>query len=149
MLMSTLAFANDGHYIKLGVGVDDDVSSVKFGAIGYQAPLISLFDYQLEGGAFTNKNELSHLTEFVGASIGVSVSTQSGLYSKFFSGPALLSHKDSRLSSVFEFNNDVEFGLSDAKGTSIGVCFKHMSNAGLVFPNYGRDFGLVKLQFTF
>jgi len=147
LLASVNCNAYEGTFFKYGVGLNEDIKTVKTFTLGYQAPLFAIFDYQLEGGMFNDSKQTQGLIAFSNVSIGVSTFTTSGIYAKIFFGPALISQTDTRLSSIFEFNHDLEFGFVDKKGLSIGVNYKHMSNAGIVLPNYGRDLLLLKIQF--
>lgn len=150
LLIPLNSFAGSGGtYWKFGLGIDSPSTSTKIIATGYQGPLWHVLDYQLEVGMFNDNNQSQGLIGFMGASVGVSVVTHSGFYSKLFAGPALITQTDSRLSSILEFNEDLELGLINDSGVSIGADLKHMSNAGLWPPNIGRDFLLLKVQIPF
>jgi hypothetical protein len=150
ILLSTTSYAeDDGSYFKFGVGIDNSLGLTKMIAGGYQGNLIGFFDYQLETGAFLDNSQPQGLIGFGGASLGISAKTNSGFYAKVFTGPSLITQTDTRLSSILEFNDDIEFGLMDRRGVHIGANFKHMSNAGFWPPNIGRDFMLIKIQIPF
>lgn len=149
ILLSVNCFADEGTFWKLGVGLDGNFGTAKLLSGGYQGPLAGIFDYQLEAGAFQDAYSSAGMIGFGGTSIGISVQSQTGVYAKVFAGPALLTNTDERLSSVFEFNDDLELGIRDSRGISIGLDVKHFSDAGLTSPNLGRDFLLLKVQIPF
>lgn len=150
LLMPINSFSADLGFMKLGSGLDsNNWFSTKILSVGYQSHLIGLFDYQLETGMFNDLYQPQGLIGFVGASVGVHVDTSSGFYAKLFFGPSAVTQTDTRLSSIFEFNDDIEVGLKDARGVSVGINFKHLSNAGFVLPNLGRDFLILQLQLPF
>jgi hypothetical protein len=56
-------------------------------------------------------------------------------------GLAFVSTPDSMLGGSFpQFNGDLYIGLRDKRGNGIGIQLEHISSAGLVKPNTGRDF---------
>lgn len=56
-------------------------------------------------------------------------------------GLATISDPDSYLGGNFpQFNGEVYAGVRDMYGNGIGVKYEHISSAGLVQPNVGRDF---------
>lgn len=138
--------AGYGTYFKYGLGLNGGTTDMKTFAFGYQSPLGLVFDYQLEGGMYVDNTEAQGLIGYINADVGLSVISKSGIYAKIFFGPALITQPDDRLSSILEFNHDLEAGFVDKRGVSLGVNYKHMSNAGLFPPNLGRDMLLLKLQ---
>ena len=153
MLISHYAIAQDQtpdqpstYYLKFGGMLNEPVlTQNKLLAVGYQAPLGKLFDYQLEVGTF-NDNISDFKTVYGGPSLGLSVGGDSA-YVKAFCGPVFVSYTDQHLSTPIEFNTDFEIGIKDRRGVNIGVGYKHMSNAGTVGPNIGRDFVYIKVGF--
>jgi hypothetical protein len=148
LLLSSTSLA-DGGYLKYGIGVNDTPGATKAIFTGYQADITKVFMYQLELGGYRDNNQSQDLIGVVSASIGVNTESNSGFFLKVFFGPSLISQGDSRLSGNFQFNNDLELGIKGFNDFSIGLDFKHISNAGLVPPNQGRDFLLLKLQFAY
>lgn len=141
LLLPTITLADDGQkFIRLGLGMDSTtLPSTKMVSAGYSNKLTSIFDYKLEGGAFDDINESQGPIAFGGPSLGISTKTKAGAYGKVFFGPALISQTDSRLGGIFEFQTDLELGLTDYRGVSLGVSFKHISDAGITSTNLGRD----------
>lgn len=57
-----------------------------------------------------------------------------------------ISNPDSQLGGHFpEFNGEFYLGLRDKKGAAIGLQYEHISSAGIVMPNQGRDFVTLQL----
>ncbi len=148
-LLTTPALADGGTYLKVGVGLNSDPSSVRTLFVGYQRPLTQLLFYQLELGALKDNHDAYGIRVLTSASIGVSTVSSSGIYIKVFFGPSFLSHPDDRLSGHFQFNNDFELGIKGTNDISIGLNYKHISNAGIVMPNLGRDLLLIKIQLPY
>ena len=114
----------------------------KIFTLGYQAPLSPIFRYKLEGGAYIGDGS----SPFFGPSLGVG--TGSGaFYAEYFLGPSILFIPDGRLTSWYQFNHDLGFGIHGDNGVSMGVNYKHLSNAGLEGANLGRDFLMLKIGF--
>lgn len=139
ILFSTLAYAD---HIDLSFGPSlNGGTNPKFAALGYE----KVFDpgsLLLECGAM-----------FAGPPIGMCslvlsarVETPTGLFVRMGVGPALVTRTDDRLSSIGEFNIQGAIGFSQG-GWDIGLGYRHYSNAGLVPPNFGRDFwgGLIEI----
>ena len=146
IFLSVSAFAEQHTYFKFGSGLDGAFGSSKLGAFGYQEEIFGPLHSQIEGGMFTRDGGYALFGAY---SIGISVLTSGGIYAKVFTGPALLSGTDSRLSSLLEFNNDLELGLRDLSGVELGLVYKHMSNAGLWEPNPGRNWLMLKVSIPF
>lgn len=143
LLLFTTATARADSFLEYGLGLNDNGTQTKLISAGYSAPWFLCFDYKLEGGGFIDKNFVAFAT----GNIGLVVKTSS-LYAKVFFGPALITEHDNRLTGAFQFNHDAEIGLQ-SEGYSIGINYKHLSNAGLMSPNAGRDFLLLKLSIPY
>jgi len=70
-------------------------------------------------------------------------------YAECFWGIGALSGPDTMLGSWWSFNQDLSFGLIGVNDVTIGLNYKHMSNAGLASPNKGRDFFVIKAAIPF
>lgn len=65
-------------------------------------------------------------------------------------GLAAISNPDTQLGGMFpQFHGDFSIGLRDVKGDGIAIQYNHISSAGIVTPNQGKDFILLKLSFLF
>lgn len=80
---------------------------------------------------------------FTSYQLGIKPETEH-LYVSAFWGPGLISTSDTQLGGNFQFFHDLCAGFQD-KATSVGVCYKHISSAGISKPNKGRDFLLFRL----
>lgn len=62
-------------------------------------------------------------------------------------GLAAITTPDSYLGGMFpQFNGQVGLVLRDHRGAGIGIDYEHISSAGLVVPNQGRDFVTVSIS---
>lgn len=148
LLCSTPGYGNSYH-LMYGVGANSSrLTDSRFIAIGHEWPAWSLFRVKTEGGIYHDNTQNSGAIGFISPSIGVATPTYP-LYLKVFLGPALITQEDSRLTSILQFNHDIELGLRGETGVSVGINYKHLSNAGLWGANLGRDAFLLKLNFSY
>jgi hypothetical protein len=147
LLTSSLVYADSGPgawSLKVGGALNQPtLVTNKLIGLGYTKPLTPLLDYQLEGGLFTDLASAS-VTGFAGPSIGITM-VEPTYYLKVFFGPTLITRTDNYLSSIYEFKTDLELGIYDGRNIGVGIGYTHMSNAGLVSPNHGRDFLYIKI----
>lgn len=62
-------------------------------------------------------------------------------------GLTAINRADSYLGGVFpQFNGEVYAGLRDKKGDGMGLKYEHISSAGLITPNLGRDFLMIEMS---
>lgn len=134
------------YYFKFGTGLNNSGVTTKIISFGRQSQAFYLLEQQIEGGVYIDNSQAQGIIGYGSYELGFATYSNAGFYAKFFVGPGFITQTDSRLSSIFEFNEDIEFGLSGNNGVSIGAFFHHMSNAGLVGPNLGRDFMGLKIQ---
>jgi hypothetical protein len=142
LFLSLNALADGEKLMRLQLGMDNSPSlpDVKALSLGYSNSLTYIFDYKIEGGLFTDLTQSQGIIGFGGPSLGLSSKTKSGFYSKIYFGPAFITQTDTRLGGLFEFQTDIEIGLSDYRGIDIGISYKHISDAGITPLNLGRDF---------
>ncbi len=152
LLLLSTAFATENHpyspFLKLAGSLNaPSLVTNKLVSGGYQHKLAGLFDYQLEGGFFVD-NPTHSKTVFISPSVGIT-SSNPLIYSKVFVGPTLITHTDEHLSTPYQFNIDLEAGIKDTRGNTIGVGYKHFSNAQLCngCSNLGRDFLYLRVGF--
>lgn len=101
-----------------------------------------------EGGHWFARQEGRVSSPYVSLQWGYRVHMESGLYFEAFVGPGYVWKLDTQLSSKGEIFHDVNAGFLDKDGWGLGLGFKHISNAGIVPPNRGRDF-LPTVRFMF
>jgi hypothetical protein len=148
-LWLTSVFIPIGIIAGFGTAKADDLTlRYSVNAIGAPADVMGLslghtFDsgflqYKLEGG-FTNDRRVSNLTGFGLASVGI-VPTAGNFFMSFHQGFALLTNPDGHYNSgVFQFAEDLGVGFRGTNNTAIVLGLRHLSNAGLMSENYGRD----------
>jgi hypothetical protein len=117
--------------------------------VGYEDELTPLFRQKVEIGYWNDLlKSRGHKDSFHGAySIGAKImpSPSGGIYGESYLGVGLVQRPDVLLGSTFQFSHDIGVGIEDGAGRAIGISLKHYSNAGLVKPNWGRNF----IQFSF
>jgi len=145
LLLALAATAEAGQpYLMYGGPLNTpEAPGIKTGVLGYQAPLSDIFDYKVEAGGYVFPSSTRY---YVSPSLGLSTKT-TPIFARIFFGPAALTSADDRLTSWWQFNHDLEIGLKGESGVSIGVDYKHLSNAGLSGANLGRDFLMLKVGF--
>lgn len=92
-----------------------------------------------EIGVWISKQSERHSSLFASAGGGYRVQLDSGLFFEAFLGPGFVHSTDAHSSSHIEIMHDINAGFMK-DGFGIGLGYKHISNAGLVPPNLGRDF---------
>jgi hypothetical protein len=80
---------------------------------------------------------------YTSAQWGYRVAMPWGLFVEAYVGPGWVAITDDRNSSHVNIFHDVGIGWLQ-HGWGLGLGFKHISNAGVVPPNLGRDFGSVR-----
>lgn len=158
LLLFLCNIANADSFARYGVGVFNsaqnsfaETKTLSFGILDRFLPKsnkFGFFVYQFEGGFWIDSSggEGRKSSLFGSSTAGMRIDglpfTLSSLH-----GIGLVSHPDSMLGSVPQFFHDVCLGLlDDFNNANIGMCYKHISNAGIWQPNVGRDFLTIKLQ---
>lgn len=81
--------------------------------------------------------------------LGILPGAGTGVYGKAFLGPCIISTPDTALGGRFpQFCTDVGVGVRDST-TMMGVGYSHVSSAGLVRPNRGRDYVVISIGLRF
>jgi len=146
--VSSSAAAARDFSLRYGVKSDDSTldafPSTKYLSLGIRDD-ISLFVYQYEVGTIIDTNPGRSTSAFGIASIGLETKTEN-IFGFYLLGAGLFSSPDSLLSSVFEFSHDLGIGFKDKRGVGVDLAYRHISNAGLVPPNPGRNFLIMRLS---
>jgi hypothetical protein len=145
LLASTYSHAELTGSVSLGKLVLEHQPFERSASVGYRLHLgESWFVKPTLGGWIGGRGEPSW---FVGAPVGVQVWIPiSGLYGFISVGPARISNPDWVLGGYGQFMTEFGFGLkNDSK--NIEIVWQHLSSAGLVMPNLGRDFVGVQVGF--
>lgn len=137
LLLPNIAFSDD--IVRLGPNLNDNTPGSFFG-YAYRGSLYNdVIIHQLEGSIWFLSNKVS-VNAFY--KIGPQLKLDNGLYSDILIGAGGVSLTDHKLSSHFEFSEEIEVGYK-----RVGIGFMHVSNAGLSNPNSGRDFLLLNFKF--
>lgn len=137
-------------FLKYGIGLsrsaESSASETKMFSLGFRDQLFGGLVYQYEGGMWIDSASKGRMSSaFFDAGIGLEV--RSGdLVLRSIHGVAFISTPDSYLGGYFpNFNHDIYVGIKDSNENSIGISYKHISNAGLMPPNVGRNFVSIDL----
>lgn len=142
----------DSAFFGFGVGLGNSAKrstgETKVANIGYRSDIFSGIYWQNKLGYFGDgSGNPSRKSSFYFASgPGMTVDLRPV---EFRSGWSLcaISTPDSYLGGRFpQFNGEIYVGLRDKKGNGIGVGYEHISSAGLVTPNNGRDFFVLQMS---
>lgn len=123
-------------------------AEVKTINLGYRVELYSGIYWQFKGGywkdASDDYNRKSSLYLSTGPTMLVDlkpIEVRTGL------GLATISVPDSYLGDIFpQFNEELYLGVRDKNGNGIGIKYEHISSAGIVQPNIGRDFVILEIS---
>lgn len=124
-----------------------DPSDIKIVEAGYDEDW-GRFQKRVGVGGWSDSTDIDSArgSLYGSAMLGLEVKN-TGLVVGYYVGPALISTPDRYLGSNFQIAQEVCLGLMDERGVWVGVAYKHFSNAGLVLPNKGRDFVVMKVKF--
>lgn len=151
LLMSSVCFADESS-LGFGIGAFGDakqsMGQVKVGEYSYRSFLIDGIYWQNKVGYWgEGSSDPTRKSSFFGSTgIGMEVDLQP-LELRAGYGLAAITNPDSQLGGSFpQFNGDIYIGLRDKKGDGIGIDYMHISSAGLVTPNQGRDFFVLQVS---
>lgn len=125
------------------------LGDAKYVEFGYGEQL-NTFDWQIGVGGWADNTAKPtwdvNNAVYTQAQLGLETRRE-GLYVSYFLGPAYISKTDALLGSNFQISHTLGIGIVDSRGVHIGLVVKHMSNAGVVRPNWGRQWAGVRVQF--
>lgn len=145
----------DEVFASYGVGIFNSAvnspTEVKLGDIGYRRDVWKGVYWQFKGGYWgdgsgdPNRSGSGFISTGPGLKIDFSpVELHTGW------GLAAISSPDSYLGGRFpQFNGDLYLGVRDKNGAGVGLEYDHISSAGIISPNVGRDFMLVQISQKF
>lgn len=131
--------------VGMGRGVLAHDPFERFASIGYKTG--GELQFKAETGFYLDYENETKMTGFASASGGYELTASDGKYVSAFLGPAAITQKDRKLGSLYQFQIDFGIGLKMDSGKALGLRFIHLSNAGVVQPNIGRDILAVGVQF--
>ena len=152
LLFASPAFA-DEVFFGYGVGVFNSAKTspteAKVANLGVRTDLFGGFYWQFklgywgDGSGDPNRHNSAYISSGPGILVDLRpVEIRSGW------GLAAITNPDSYLGGRFpQFNGELYLGLRDRYGSGIGVKYEHISSAGLIQPNEGRDFAALEISF--
>lgn len=148
-LFSTVTFANDGPLIKaqygLGFGSNGNIlnSSEKNFNVGYYNKLSKVLGWDIHGGILTEGGQTSGYTF---AQFGLVLHPFDWMYVDHYFGPGYVTKGNNKISGGLNFSIHIGMGWRDPNARmTVGLNWKHISNAGITQPNRGMDFWLVQV----
>lgn len=103
-----------------------------------------------ELGYYADNTIISRNNAFVDYMLGIEVKSKP-IFISGNSGIGFLSRTDPLLGTSFQFIHELTIGMYEYNKNNkskIGFSYRHISNAGIKLPNYGRDFIALKLSFS-
>jgi hypothetical protein len=144
-LISLNSFATEANFIKAGLGLGTkNPADVKLITIGRKYEFF-LLDYKLEVGGWSDSTGRTRSSGMGSFELGLEPRFRNW-YACWFSGIGGITNRDESLGSFYQFFHSAGIGVKDYRGVGLGLHYKHISNAGIVQPNQGRDFLGVELR---
>lgn len=149
--MSNVSFA-DEVFFGYGVGVfnsaKDSPTEVKVANIGYRADILAGIYWQFKVGYWGDGSgdNSRHNSAYISSGPGIRVDL-APIELRSGWGLAAITNPDSYLGGYFpQFNGELYLGLRDKWGDGLGIKYEHVSSAGLLQPNLGRDFAALEIS---
>lgn len=142
----------DSSFFNFGLGIANSAKTsrgeTKVGALGYRSDLFDGIYWQYKVGFYGDgsgdETRKSSAFAFTGPGMLIDfkpIEIRAGW------GLGGIATPDSYLGGRFpQFNGEVYLGVRDHRGNGIGLGYEHISSAGLVTPNQGRDFFVLQLS---
>ncbi len=150
-MLALPTFAEEGPLIKVqyGLGIGDVSDGEVFNGsekslnVGYYNKLNKVLGWDVHGGILTDGDITSG---YVFLQFGSVLHPFDWMYVDHYFGPGFLTKSNSKLTGHLQFSMHMGIGWRDpVKGTTIGMNWKHVSNAGIQSPNKGMDFLLIQV----
>lgn len=132
--VSTLGYADEHLVFRAGGGTRTSVGSALY-SVGYESAVIEFLPYRVDIGGWTDIVDGNRSSPFASVVIGPQVGRSDQLNWKLQAGVLILGYPDALLGGVLEFTQETSVHYS-----SIGVGYRHVSNAGLFPPSVGRNY---------
>lgn len=151
LLISSVCLA-DEVFLGYGVGVFGDAKYYtgqnKYLELGYRSVVWEGIYWQFKGGCWGEASPDKSRTSSAWLSSGPGLEVDlSPIEIRSGWGLAAISSPDSQLGGHFpQFNGEMYIGLRDKRGDAIGLQYEHISSAGIINPNLGRDFVTLQLS---
>lgn len=128
--------------MKFGSGLNNTVGSGIY-ALGYENKFSDPFVYKIEFGGYGAGSGVGRSGAVFGATmLGIRAGSIDGLNAQLLAGTQFISQTDVALSSNFQFTEEVSVSYQ-----SLGLGYRHISNAGITRPNLGRDYYFLNIVF--
>lgn len=149
-LLSQNSAAADEYVLSYGLGVFHSAEhypvETKFFRLARRQDFDRVSYWQAEAGLWTDTaGEGRRGSAFVAASVGIKVDLKPICFNNSL-GLAAITSPDSYLGGAFpQFTEEFSISVDGVNGTSLGLAYKHISSAGIVNPNMGRDFLILSI----
>lgn len=137
--------ASDEVFVKYNVNVaNGSVADAKALGVGYVTDLNNIFKIKYEVGHIFDHRRGAKDSYF--GFVGLGIQPEFGpVFINFFQNIGGITTIDKYLGGRFQFNEELGLGVKDQRTkVAISMFYSHISNAGLVQPNMGKDFGGLK-----
>lgn len=103
----------------------------------------------VEAGGWVDVSGNGQTSGLFKTQLGLAPGPETGVFTKAFFGPCFITTPDAVLGGRFpQFCTDFGVGTRDSR-SSVAIVYSHVSSAGLVKPNRGRDFILLEMGLRF
>ena len=150
LTIATIIFASipfkataDTAKLRMGFGISNTEKSAIYSASWEERFGISGV-YKVDAGAWTDVVEGRRASPYGAVLVGLQQGDLRTFNVQILVGVSVIGHIDSFLGSNGQFTEELNFGIGP-----VSVGYKHVSNAGIVQPNMGRDFVSTMLAFEF
>lgn len=150
--MASVTAQADEAFFSFGVGVANSAKhsagETKVGSIGLRQEIYQGIYWQWKGGFYGDGSgdPTRKGSGYVSAGPGMLIDLKP-IEMRAGYGLAAITTPDSYLGGRFpQFQGEIYIGFRDHRGNGIGVQYEHISSAGLVTPNNGRDFMVLQLS---
>lgn len=150
LALCSQALADSNTIVKLGIDPlagHNSVTDLKTLSVSRDMSINRTVWWKVEGGKYWVRSNIGESAFYGNASIGL-VLRPVLLDVRFFSGIGFITKTDQALGGHFQFFQQASVGIQDS-GASLGLNVTHISNAGIVRPNRGRNFVTLHIAFPF
>lgn len=147
LMISASAQAASEADLMLGVGMgksvlDQQGNFERLGTLGVRYG--SVWKIQANGGYWYAPALGDRSSLYGSLQGGVEVVGEGGMFAQVMFGPGIIQHPDDKLAGHFQFHLSTGAGIKSEQGYTLALVWNHLSNAGILQPNLGRD--LLTLQ---
>lgn len=137
-----VANAYENIVYRMGFGLSNTKDSALY-SLGYERNFKhSIFQYKFDVGAWTTTRPGRASSPYGAFLLGPKFGDDTGFNLRTMAGISIIGLTDEMLGSNFQFTEEAIISYQ-----TVGIGYKHVSNAGIVKPNLGRDY--LYIHFTF